>query len=68
MPALGLLLEQPLFDSYNRRVRSANEKLDQNDPQYRPLIDFDQHRDQIDKFKQNFIYETMRKTEEGHGV
>jgi len=68
MPSLGLLLEEPLFDSYNQRMGVINEKLKPTDPEYRPLIDFDQYRDEIDAFKQKFIYTNMRQVEDRDGL
>ena len=47
MPALGLLLEEPLFDSYNQRMATLNENLQPTDADYRPVIDFDIHRERI---------------------
>jgi len=63
-PALGLLLEQPLFESYNKRVVQANSTLDRTDPMYRPMIDFEVHRATIEKFKQYQIYSRMRAQEQ----
>ncbi|KAJ6581968.1 pseudouridine synthase [Mycena capillaripes] len=68
MPALGLLLEQPIFDSYNTRVARANEKLAPEHPDYRPPIDFEKHRDAIAAFKQKYIYENMRSVEDRDGL
>lgn len=68
MPSLGLLLEQPIFDSYNKKVSSINEKLDITDPEYRPPIDFENFQDSINKFKQNHIYDNMRSIEDRDGV
>ncbi|GJJ13518.1 hypothetical protein Clacol_007772 [Clathrus columnatus] len=63
-PALGLLLERPLFESYNRKVKEANEKLSSSaDPAYRSIIDFDPHQDMIEQFKQDQIYSRMRAQE-----
>ncbi|KAF8587908.1 pseudouridine synthase [Ramaria rubella] len=62
-PALGLLLEQPLFESYNKKVEESNAKLDSNDPAYRPVINFESYRATIDKFKQDQIYSRMRAQE-----
>lgn len=64
-PALGLLLEQPLFESYNRKVADINAKLESDvDPNYRPEIDFERHRSVIEQFKQGQIYSRMRTQEE----
>ncbi|KAH9479442.1 tRNA pseudouridine synthase 1 [Psilocybe cubensis] len=68
MPSLGLLLEEPLFDSYNQRMSVINAKLEPKDPEYRPLIDFDLYRDQINAFKDKFIYTTMRGVEDRDGL
>jgi len=70
MPALGLLLEYPIFNSYNRKVGTANEreKYDDTHVDFRPPIDFEQYRDTIDAFKQTFIYREMRATEDRHGI
>lgn len=70
MPALGLLLEYPIFDSYNQKVTTVNEreKYDDSHVDYRPPIDFEQYRETIDAFKQKFIYQDMRATEDRYGM
>ncbi|PIL24877.1 hypothetical protein GSI_12764 [Ganoderma sinense ZZ0214-1] len=68
MPALGLLLEYPIFESYSKRVAGVNEKLQTDDPEYRPIIDFEVHRAQLDEFKQNYIYSKMRSIEDQFGI
>ncbi|KAH9846263.1 tRNA pseudouridine synthase [Lenzites betulinus] len=68
MPALGLLLEYPIFESYSRRVAAVSEKLQTEDPEYRAPIDFEAHRTQLDEFKQNHIYAKMRSIEDKHGI
>lgn len=68
MPALGLLLEEPIFDSYNTRMAVINEKLQPSDPDYRPPISFDNHREAINAFKQKFIYNNMREVEDRDGL
>ncbi|KAI9464234.1 pseudouridine synthase [Boletus coccyginus] len=70
MPALGLLLEYPIFDSYNQKVTTVNEreKYDDSHVDFRPPIDFEQYRETIDAFKQRFIYEDMRATEDRYGI
>jgi len=68
MPALGLLLEEPIFDSYNARMAVINEKLQPSDPDYRPPISFDDHREAINDFKQKFIYDNMRDVEDCDGL
>ncbi|KAJ7108843.1 pseudouridine synthase [Mycena crocata] len=67
MPALGLLLEQPIFDTYNAKVARANENLT-IPADYRPPIDFDVHRDAIAAFKQTYIYDNMRRVEDRDGL
>ena len=68
MPALGLLLEYPIFETYNKRVGVHNEKLDPSDVDYRPEIDFEVHRSAIDGFKQKYIYNNMRNAEDRSGM
>ncbi|EIW79322.1 pseudouridine synthase [Coniophora puteana RWD-64-598 SS2] len=70
MPALGLLLEYPIFDSYNARIQGANFKasLSPDDPDFRAQIDFEKHRSDIDAFKQRFIYDAMREVEDREGI
>ena len=55
-PALGLLLERPIFDAYNKygRHKGANGRNE---------IEFDKHQKEIDAFKQKEIYERMWKDE-----
>ncbi|KAI5820308.1 pseudouridine synthase [Pyronema omphalodes] len=54
-PALGLLLENPLFDHYNNVISKEN----QRDP-----LDFTKYKTQIDEFKQKFIYSKIFEQEE----
>jgi len=68
MPALGLLLEEPLFGSYNERMETLNEKLQPSDPDYRPVIDFDIHREKMNAFKEEYIYTNMREVEDRDGL
>jgi tRNA pseudouridine38-40 synthase len=68
MPSLGLLLEQPIFDSYNRRVEGINEKLQPTDAEYRPPINFDIYKEKIQTFKQKHIYDNMRNIEDRSGL
>ncbi|KAI0704057.1 tRNA pseudouridine synthase [Earliella scabrosa] len=68
MPALGLLLEYPIFESYSRRVNGVNAKLQPSDPEYRPPIDFEVHRTQLDGFKEHHIYSKMRSIEDQFGI
>ncbi|KAF8906213.1 pseudouridine synthase [Gymnopilus junonius] len=68
MPSLGLLLEEPQFESYNERMVVINSKLQPTDPEFRPLIDFEQYRSQINEFKDEFIYKNMREVEDRDGL
>jgi tRNA pseudouridine38-40 synthase len=68
MPALGLLLENPIFDSYNRKVARVNTKLQPTDAEYRPPIDFEVHRNEMEKFKEEFICSNMRNVEDRDGM
>ncbi|CAG8750952.1 13857_t:CDS:10 [Cetraspora pellucida] len=45
-PALGLLLDQPVFKSYNKKAVDNGKEL----------IEFDIHKGKIDAFKEKFIY------------
>ena len=82
-PALGLLLEEPVFESYNRKITTANTKWkdaassggketeddgDHAQNFLREPIDFDKHKSAIEEFKSKFIYETMRTTEDEQGT
>ncbi|KIW15775.1 tRNA pseudouridine(38-40) synthase [Exophiala spinifera] len=58
-PSLGLLLERPVFDSYNRRATSEMSK---------EAIDFDKYKTEMDAFKQKHIYERMYEDEENMNV
>ncbi|KAL6867019.1 pseudouridine synthase [Trichoderma novae-zelandiae] len=55
MPGLGLLLERPVFENYNKR---AKETLGRED------IDFDRYNDKIEAFKQEQIYSRIFGVEE----
>ncbi|KAF9893429.1 tRNA pseudouridine synthase 1 [Aspergillus nanangensis] len=54
-PGLGLLLEHPVFDSYNRKGALDNGK---------PPVDFDKYADRINEFKQREIYDRIFREEE----
>ena len=54
VPGLGLMLERPVFESYNK---GAAEKFG------RDKLGFDQYDDEIDAFKKKEIYERMFKEE-----
>jgi tRNA pseudouridine38-40 synthase len=64
MPSLGLLLEHPIFESYNRKIGNVNEELSSEDVEFRPPIDFEIHREEMEKFRQTFIYDRMRDAED----
>lgn len=68
MPSLGLLLEYPIFGSYNDKVSKINESLKPTDPEYRPPIDFDIYGDTMEQFKKKHIYDIMRAIEDRDGV
>ncbi|KAI9510491.1 pseudouridine synthase [Russula earlei] len=68
MPALGLLLEYPIFESYNRKIASVNEGLSAEDAEFRPPVDFDIHHSKIEEFKQTYIYDKMREAEDRKAV
>ncbi|KAJ6529995.1 pseudouridine synthase [Mycena vulgaris] len=70
MPALGLLLEQPLFDSYNLKVARANAaaRLEPGNPEWRPPIDFSVHEAEMGAFKARYIYKNMREVEGRDGI
>lgn len=58
-PSLGLLLERPIFDSYNKRAKGDLGK---------EIIDFDKYKTEMDEFKQREIYERMYRDEEKENV
>lgn len=58
-PSLGLLLERPVFDSYNRRAKSEFGK--------EPL-DFGKYEKEMQEFKQREIYERIYRDEEQNNV
>ncbi len=68
MPSLGLLLEEPIFASYNNRMNTVNQNLKPDSPDYRPAIDFEPYRSQIEEFKDQFIYKNMREIEDRDGL
>ena len=69
MPALGLLLEYPVFEAYNKKITASNERIhDPNDPEYRHPIDFEAHRETIEEFKNEHVYSRMRAIEEKQAV
>jgi tRNA pseudouridine38-40 synthase len=54
-PGLGLLLERPVFDSYNEKAENEYNK---------EKIDFDKYQKEIDEFKQREIYDRIFRDEE----
>ena len=54
-PGLGLLLERPVFDTYNERLVGEYE---------RQPIDFKKHEKEMEEFKQREIYERIFREEE----
>lgn len=68
MPALGLLLEYPIFESYNRKVTTVNGTLDPSSPDFRPQIEFGSLEAQMEDFKREFIYSNMRSIEDRDGM
>jgi tRNA pseudouridine38-40 synthase len=54
-PGLGLLLERPVFENYNRRA---------NDTLGRPTIDFSRYEEKLEAFKQKHIYSRIFEVEE----
>ncbi|KAF9306785.1 tRNA pseudouridine synthase 1 [Mortierella antarctica] len=51
-PSLGLLLERPVFTTYNRKVEGKN-----------PALDFDPYTTEMEAFKEKYIYEGIIKEE-----
>ena len=58
-PALGLLLERPIFDSYNKMAKSEFGKEG---------VSFEKYATEMDDFKQREIYERMYRDEEKENV
>lgn len=54
-PGLGLLLERPVFSTYNERAKREFE---------REPIDFDLYQKEMDEFKQREIYDRIFREEE----
>ncbi|KAJ1726488.1 tRNA pseudouridine synthase 1 [Coemansia biformis] len=55
-PGLGLLLEQPVFDGYNKRTAAQKEGASGQ-------VEFEPYKAEIDAFKQEFIYDNIVNTE-----
>jgi tRNA pseudouridine38-40 synthase len=66
-PALGLLLEHPVFEKYNSKMEEINTSIKADAPDrenlLRPPIDFEQFREQMEDFKVKYIYHNMRTQE-----
>lgn len=54
-PGLGLLLERPVFDSYNQKAMNEYKK---------EKIDFDKYQTEMEEFKQREIYDRIFREEE----
>ena len=57
-PALGLLLEQPIFESHNANVKKGMFEGAKEG------IDFGKYKDEMEAFKLREIYERLREEEE----
>ncbi|QID88229.1 tRNA pseudouridine synthase 1 [Saccharomyces pastorianus] len=57
-PALGLLLEAPVFEGYNKRLEQFGYKA----------IDFSKYKEEVDKFKMKNIYDKIYKEEVDENV
>lgn len=68
MPALGLLLEYPIFQSYNSQQVEKNQNLEPSHADYRPAIDWTTYESTMATFKQTFIYDNMRRVEDRKGM
>ncbi|KAL9001463.1 MAG: hypothetical protein Q9169_000038 [Polycauliona sp. 2 TL-2023] len=58
-PALGLLLERPVFDTYNKKLRT-------DDVEGKGEVAFEKYEKEIDEFKQREIYERIFREEDKH--
>ncbi|CAE6458384.1 unnamed protein product [Rhizoctonia solani] len=69
-PALGLLLQEPRFGTYNKHVLEENELAAGRgqDDRVRELIEWEPLREKIDAFKHAYIYSRIRAEEAKHGV
>jgi tRNA pseudouridine38-40 synthase len=68
MPALGLMLEYPIFSSYNNKVSAINKGLDEMHADYRPPLDFGAYTSKMEAFKEQYIYTAMREVESRVGL
>ncbi|KAF8315465.1 tRNA pseudouridine synthase [Clavulina sp. PMI_390] len=67
-PALGLLLEQPRFSSYNMKTEQSNAQIQKQLSEAPEPIDFEPHRETIEVFKRDHIYAAMRAEEASNHV
>ncbi|KAL8775227.1 MAG: hypothetical protein Q9209_000233 [Squamulea sp. 1 TL-2023] len=58
-PSLGLLLERPVFDTYNKKMRIE-------DVEGKGEVGFEKYEKEIEEFKQREIYERIFREEEAH--
>ncbi|KAI9029988.1 pseudouridine synthase [Phycomyces nitens] len=71
-PALGLLLERPVYDIYNKKATKANEHdiltKSPEEAKNREYIDFDKYKNEIKDFKEKWIYKKIFETEKTERV
>ncbi|CAG8601242.1 9879_t:CDS:2 [Acaulospora colombiana] len=82
-PAAGLFLEEPVFETYNKKIAVANgkwkdaassgKKEHEDDSEHaqnfiREPLDYDKHKEKIEAFKNKHIYEVMQTTEKEQGT
>lgn len=58
-PSLGLLLERPVFDNYNKRAQTELGK---------ETLDFNKYEKELEEFKQKEIYERIYREEEAQNM
>ncbi|CAO1621847.1 unnamed protein product [Parajaminaea phylloscopi] len=74
-PALGLLLNSPVFEGYNGKVKVYNQQLkkqreagkvtaEEEEQQYRDEINFKLFKEEMEAFRMQHIYQTQYETEE----
>lgn len=56
-PALGLLLERPIFKVYNDKMRTKSNQVE------RDIVDFDVYKNKINAFKEEWIYKKIFEAE-----
>jgi tRNA pseudouridine38-40 synthase len=61
-PALGLLLERPIFNVYNEKTRTKSNQV------CRDIVSFDAYKDKIEAFKQEWIYKKIFDAENNEHV